>query len=203
MTEHYFTANPQAGHDPFEFSAVVRKREFRFRTDAGVFSRERIDHGSLLLIETVSLAADDVVLDLGCGYGALGIVAAAFVPKGRVYLVDVNERAVGLAQYNLQLNNLTARAEVRMGDGTAPVADLRFSKILLNPPVRAGKAVVYRLVDEALAALDEGGSLWVVLQNKQGAPSMAAKLRAGFGNCRDMARSAGFHVFMAERRAAD
>lgn len=199
MTEHYFSGRPQATSDPAEFSVVLRGREFRFRTDASVFSRERVDFGSRLLIETVSLQSDDLVLDLGCGYGPIGLVAAAFVPRGRTYLVDVNERAVGLAQYNLEHNGLEGRGEVRMGDGTAPVQGIAFTKVLMNPPVRAGKALVYRLVDEAYAALAPEGSLWVVIQNKQGAPSMAEKLKATFGNCQDVERKAGYRILCAIR----
>lgn len=199
MSEHYFTGQPQATSDPAEFTVVLRGREFRFRTDASVFSKDRVDFGSRLLIDTVTLQSDDVVLDLGCGWGPIGVVAAAFVPKGKTYLVDVNERAVGLAQYNLVHNGLAGRAEVRLGDGTAPVQGIAFTKVLLNPPVRAGKAVIYRLVDEAYAALAPGGSIWVVIQNKQGAPSMAAKLRATFGNCLDVERKAGYRILTAIR----
>ncbi len=200
MTEHYFSGRPQAPSDPAEFSVVLRGREFRFRTDASVFSKDRVDFGSNLLIDTVPFQSDDIVLDLGCGYGPIGLVAAAFVPRGRTYLVDVNERAIGLAQYNLEHNGLVGRAEVRMGDGTAPVQGIAFTKVLMNPPVRAGKAVIYRLVDEAYAILAPGGSLWVVIQNKQGAPSMAEKLRATFGSCRDMARKAGYRILTAIRQ---
>lgn len=199
MTQHYYTNDPVAAHDEAEFIARLRGREFRFRTDAAVFSRDRVDFGSQLLIETVELASDDAVLDLGCGYGPLGVTAAAFVPKGRVYLVDVNQRAADLARRNLEENGLAQRGEVRVGDGTSPVAGIAFTKVLCNPPVRAGKATVQRLMSEAHGALAPGGSLWVVIQNKQGAPSLRAYLEQLFGNCEDVARKAGYRILVATK----
>ena len=87
-----------------------------------------------------------------------------------------------------------------MGDGLAPVAGIAFDAVLTNPPIRAGKATVYRLLDEAYAALKPGGSLWVVVQNKQGAPSMKRKLQDLFGNVDDVARKAGYRVLRARRQ---
>lgn len=196
MSEHYFSPDPMARHEEVEFTARLRGLDLRFVTDRGVFSREHIDAGSRLLIESVQVPADAVVLDLGCGYGPIGIVAARLVPQGRVYLVDVNERAAALARRNLVLNQII-NAEVRVGDGTAPVRAVAFDAILLNPPVRAGKAVVWRLFDEAHAALTPGGSLWVVIGNKQGAPSVLKRLQEVFGTVQDANRGGGFRIYRA------
>lgn len=194
MSEHYFTGRPSAEHDETAFTTTLRGMEFTFVTDAGVFSRDKVDFGSLLLIETMQVGQADTVLDMGCGYGPIGAVAAKLAPEGQVYMVDVNERAVILARRNLRANRIT-NADVRVGDALEPVRGIRFDTILTNPPIRAGKAVIYRMVDEAYAALQPGGSLWVVIQNKQGAPSMKKKLQETFGNVLDADRKAGFHIY--------
>ncbi|HEY3364618.1 MAG TPA: class I SAM-dependent methyltransferase [Symbiobacteriaceae bacterium] len=198
MTEHYYTARPEAQHDLATFTATLRGQEFRFVTDAAVFSRDRIDFGSALLIEAMQVEPEDTVLDLGCGYGPIGVSAAYLAPGGRVYMVDVNERAAGLARRNLAENGLQ-NAEVRVGDGVEPVRDLMFDKVVTNPPFRAGKAVVYGLIDGAHAVLKPGGALFVVIQTKQGAPSMKKQLAQVFGNVEDIAREAGYHVFKSVR----
>lgn len=198
VSDHYFTNRPSAEHDEQSFTTTLRDMEFTFTTDAGVFSRERVDFGSLLLIEVMQLQSTDTVLDIGCGYGPIGSVAAKLAHEGYVYMVDVNERAAQLARRNLRANRIT-NADVRVGDALEPVRGIAFDTILTNPPIRAGKAVIYRMVDEAYEALKPGGSLWVVIQNKQGAPSMKKKLQERFGNVTDVDRKGGFHIFQAIR----
>lgn len=196
MAEHYYTARPAAEHDEASFTAMLRGREYRFVTDAAVFSRDRVDYGSLLLIEAMQIEPGDTVLDLGCGYGPIGAAAASLATTGRVYMVDVNERAAGLARRNLSENGLS-NAEVRVGDGVEPVREIAFDKVLTNPPIRAGKAVIYAMVEGAHQVLKPGGSLYVVIQTKQGAPSMKKKLDETFGNVEDVERQSGYHVFRA------
>lgn len=179
-----------------EFTATLRGMDLCFVTDTAVFSRERVDFGSALLIEAMRIDPADTVLDLGCGYGPIGLVAARLASQGRVYMVDVNERAAALAERNLAANGVT-NAEVRVGDGLEPVRGIRFDKVLTNPPIRAGKAAIYRMLEEAHEALVPTGSVWVVIQTKQGAPSMKKKLQELFGNVEDVEREAGFHVFTA------
>lgn len=199
MSEHYYTARPTTAHEEITFTATLRGMEFTFHTDAAVFSRNRIDFGSTLLIEVMQLHPAATVLDLGCGYGPIGMVAARLAPQGRTYMVDVNERAAELARRNLEANGVT-NAEVRTGDGIEPVSDLAFDVVVTNPPFRAGKAVVYAMVDGAHKVLKPGGALWVVIQTKQGAPSMKKKLQEVFGDVEDVERESGYHVFRAVKR---
>ncbi len=198
LSEHYFTNQPSTAHDETTFTATLRGMAFTFTTDAGVFSRDRVDFGSLLLIETMRIGSTDTVLDIGCGYGPIGSAAARLASEGQVYMVDVNERAAMLARRNLKANQIS-NAEVRVGDALEPVRGIAFDTILTNPPIRAGKQVIYRMVDEAHDALKPGGSLWVVIQNKQGAPSMKKRLQETFGNVLDVERKAGYHIFRAVR----
>lgn len=196
MSEHYYTARPETAHDEAVFTATLRGMAFKFITDSAVFSRERVDFGSALLIEAMQIEESDTVLDLGCGYGPIGMTAAKLAPQGRVYMVDVNERAAALARRNLAENGVT-NAEVRTGDGLDPVRGLTFDKVLTNPPIRAGKQTIYRMIEDAHAALKPGGSIYVVIQTKQGAPSMKKKLAELFGDVEDVERQAGYHVFRA------
>jgi 16S rRNA (guanine1207-N2)-methyltransferase len=198
LTDHYYTARPEAAHAEAEFSATLRGMTLTFHTDAAVFSRDRVDFGSALLIEAMQIEPTDTVLDMGCGYGPIGLVAAKLAVQGRVYMVDVNERAAGLARRNLEANG-ASNAEVRVGDVLEPVRGIAFDKVLTNPPIRAGKATIYRMVDEAHEALKPGGWIWVVIQTKQGAPSMKKKLTERFGKVTDVEREAGYHVFKAEK----
>lgn len=196
MSEHYYTARPETAHDEAVFTATLRGMAFKFVTDSAVFSRERVDFGSALLIEAMQIEQSDTVLDLGCGYGPIGMTAAKLAQQGQVYMVDVNERAAALARRNLAENGVT-NAEVRTGDGLDPVQGLTFDKVLTNPPIRAGKQTIYRMIEDAHAALRPGGSIYVVIQTKQGAPSMKKKLAELFSDVEDVERQAGYHVFRA------
>jgi 16S rRNA (guanine1207-N2)-methyltransferase len=198
MSEHYYSARPGSEHELQEFAATLRGRRYRFQTDRGVFSRDRVDFGSELLIETVRVGAGDTLLDLGCGYGPVGVALAHEV--ARVHMVEINERAANLARENLKSNGV-ANAVVHVGDGVAPVQGITFDHVCLNPPIRAGKATVFRLLAEAYAVLAPGGRLWVVIQNKQGAPSTKKELARLFGQVEDVERKAGYHIFLATKPA--
>jgi len=198
LTDHYYSKRPRAEHREYQFTTQLRGHDFRFITDAAVFSRERVDFGSALLIEALRLNESDTVLDIGCGYGPIGIVAARLAAQGKVYMVDVNERAVDLARRNLVENGIP-NAEVHVSDGLEAVQGIQFDAVVINPPIRAGKVTIYRMLDEAHAALRPSGSIWVVIQTKQGAPSMKKKLKELFGNVKDVERESGYHVFRSIR----
>jgi len=196
---HYFE-NPPSDHAVREFAIAIRGHEFRFITDRGVFSRERIDPGTLFLAKTMEIAPTDTVLDLGCGYGALGIVAAYLAPQGRVHLVDRNPRAVELAVHNLTLNRIT-NAEIHLGEGTAPVLGIAFDVAVMNPPIRAGRETVLTLMREAHAVLRPGGGLYFVARTKQGAQTLATRCAGVFGNCAEVAKQSGYRVYCATKKA--
>ena len=203
MPEQYFTAKPQSRRRPESVSAVLHGRTFVFATDTGVFSRGAIDRGTELLALALRLGPGDHVLDLGCGYGVLGIVASSLAPNGRVVMTDVNERAVELARRNVH-TNAVPHVDVRLGAFYEPVKGERFDAIVTNPPIRAGKEVVFRIVDEAPSHLRPNGSLWMVARTKQGAKSIEARIAAAFGGSETVDRGSGFRVLrssppMAER----
>lgn len=195
MAEHYFTNRPSVGHKPQEFSAELRGKTYLFKTDAGVFSQDEVDLGSRILIDAIPDTLGTRVLDLGCGYGPIGMVAADLVgPEGFVYLVDVNERAVDLANKNLARNGVQ-NAKAFVSNGLEALEEgLDFDLVLSNPPIRAGKEVFYALLTNAYHALKPDGILMVVIRTKQGAKSLENYLKELAGNCETIAKRSGFRV---------
>lgn len=165
-------------------------------TEAGVFSRTRLDPGTRLLIKHLEVKPDDRVLDLGCGYGAVGIIAARLAPRGNVILADINARAVALAAENLQLNGIRNATAIQ-SDGYQSLGGQRFDVIALNPPIRAGLAVVYRLLEESAQHLAPGGRFYLVGRTRQGVLRLKEKIREVFGNVEEIARRGGYRVCLA------
>lgn len=196
MSEHYYTQQPTAEHKRASYETEIRGVRYVFETDAGVFSKSGLDFGSRLLIDTMRLPEDAKVLDVGCGYGPIDIAAAKLYPSTRVTMIDINERAVQLARDNVKRNNVT-NAEVIVSDLYEQVAGRTFDVILTNPPIRAGKAVVHAVFAGAAELLKEGGSLWVVIQKKQGAASALTKLEQLFAKVEEADKKKGYRIFHA------
>ena len=197
-TSHYFSPAPPVASSGRVVEYRDRDRAFRFHTAAGVFARRGVDRGSRLLLETVEPSAAQRILDLGCGYGVLGIVMAARAPQARVVLVDVNPRAVELARENATLNRVD-HVDVRCGDGCAAVAGQTFDLVLFNPPIRAGRSVVLRLLREAHECLEPQGRLYLVARTQQGARTLGRLMGAIFASAAEVGRGGGFRVFEARR----
>jgi len=198
MGEHYSSARPTSRRRPAQVAFTVRGLPLTLRSDAGVFSRGALDRGTELLIEALEIGPCELILDLGCGYGAVGIAAAKLSEGGHVILTDVNERAVRLAERNLRDNGVI-NAEVRSGDLYEPVRGMSFDHIVSNPPIRAGRAVVDRIVSEAPEHLLEGGRLWLVARTRQGADALRARMAAAFGRADIVRRGSGYKVLCASK----
>ena len=196
--DHYFSERPVARGGRRVITTELRGFALRLVTEAGVFSRQQVDRGTRLLVKHLDVRATDHVLDLGCGYGVVGIVAALLAPEGRVTLVDINRRAVALAQQNLALNAIE-NAEVLHGDGFAPVHGRSFDLIALNPPMRAGLAAVHRLVAQARDHLAHGGRFFLVGRTKQGVVRLSQKMSEVFGDVCEVAKGGGFRLYRAYR----
>lgn len=196
MNDHYYSNKPQSESRRQTFEATLRGFSFRFTSDAGVFSRDGVDYGSRVLIKEMEIPPDARVLDIGCGYGPIGLTAARLAPQGHVTMIDINERAVELAAHNASSNEIR-NVSFAASDLFTAVEGEMFDVILANPPIRAGKAVVHRLFSEAFDFLRPGGSLWVVIRNKQGAPSARAKLEEVYGEeqVREVGKDKGFRVY--------
>ena len=193
MTEHYYTADPGSAHDERRFECEILGRRLIFTTDAGVFSRDGLDRGTEVLLESLPPLRGRV-LDLGCGWGAVGVALAAAWPELEVVMTDVNRRAAALARRNLAENGV--RATVLQGDGFASVEG-SFDAIITNPPIRAGKAVIYGLFAQARERLKPGGALYVVIRKQQGAASALKYLKEVYAQAETVDRGSGFHVLKA------
>ncbi len=196
MSEHYYTSKPTVKHDRRTLEVRLLGRMWTFRTDAGVFSKGDVDYGSRLLIETMTIPQDAEVLDVGCGYGPIGIAAASMADRGTAVLVDVNERALELAAENAETNRIR-NVQVLQSDLFAALAGRTFTHIVSNPPIRAGKQVVHRLFEEAHRHLKLDGELWIVIQKKQGAPSAVVKLEQLFDRVEVAEQSKGYKIIKA------
>ncbi len=198
---HYFTDNRDLPSREKELRISFLGKEYTFVTDIGVFSKNELDEGSAVLLEAVqSLDISGSVLDLGCGYGPIGIITASMTPQCQVTMSDVNPRAAELAVKNCIRNGIQAQCLV--SDGFEKI-DNSFDVILTNPPIRAGKRVIYRLFEDACAHLNEEGVLLVVIRRKQGAESALTKLQEIFGNGETILRKRGYWILKAVRTNTD
>jgi 16S rRNA (guanine1207-N2)-methyltransferase len=195
--EHYFSSEPKS-QDRF---GLIKTRlcdhKFEFLTSSSVFSKTRVDTGTQLLVESMVLPQKGCVLDIGCGYGVVGIVAGTLAKSLRIVMTDVNIRAVRLAKRNVMMNRVF-NAEVRYGYCYEPVADLRFDTVLSNPPVSAGMDTVKAIIKGAPAVMAAGGSFQMVIRSKIGAKSLPELFEATFGNCSVLSRESGFRVLIGK-----
>ncbi|GLX71078.1 class I SAM-dependent methyltransferase [Paenibacillus glycanilyticus] len=198
MSDHYYSQKPGVKHDRQVHEAKLRGFSLKFMTDAGVFSKSGVDYGSRVLLDALVLAPSAEVLDVGCGYGPIGLTAAKLAPEGHVTMIDINERAVELSRENAKLNGIT-NVTVTQSDIYESVKANRYDVILTNPPIRAGKQVVHTIFEEGYNLLNPGGKMWVVIQKKQGAPSAEAKLESLFGDVEEVTKDKGYRIFLATK----
>jgi 16S rRNA (guanine1207-N2)-methyltransferase len=172
----------------------VRGFELRLETRPGVFSQHDLDYGTRLLIEAMHVSPTARVLDLGCGYGAIGIVAAKLALRGHVVLIDCDIRATRLAQRNLELNEVT-NAEVVLGDGVHDLSPKsRFDVIASNPPTHSGREVLDDFVQGSYKLLRPRGTLYLVVNRLL---SLRHEVERVFGAAEVAAHSKGFVVIKA------
>ncbi|MFE5324606.1 class I SAM-dependent methyltransferase [Paenibacillus sp. NPDC056579] len=196
MSEHYYSKNPTAAHDVHRVEETLVGRKFTFVTDAGVFSKKGVDYGSKALIAAMELPEGASVLDVGCGYGPIGLAAASVIPQGKVTMVDINERAIELSRQNAERNGIT-NVEILQSDMLSEVMERKFDVVLTNPPIRAGKETVHRIFEQANEVLNPGGSLWIVIQKKQGAPTAFAKLESLYSKVSEIGKDKGYRIIKA------
>lgn len=199
MNDHYYSQKPTSDSRPSQFNVTIRSQHLTFHTDEGVFSKDKLDYGTSVLINQFN--EPDVqgdFLDVGCGYGPIGIVLAKLFNDRKVYMVDINERALSLAEKNALENNVT-NVVISNSDHFEQLKGQTFAAIITNPPIRAGKQLVHKIVEESYHHLKNYGELWVVIQKKQGAPSLKAKINDTFGNAEIVKRDKGYYILHAKK----
>ncbi|MEH7072354.1 class I SAM-dependent methyltransferase [Neobacillus drentensis] len=199
MSEHYYSRTQKVESDPKYWDYTLKNNTFRFKTDNGVFSKREVDFGSRLLIESFEMPnAEGCLLDVGCGYGPIGLSLAKYYHDRMVHMVDVNERAIELAKVNAELNRIQ-NVRIYESDRLLNVKENTFAAILTNPPIRAGKKTVHDIFEQSFTHLSAQGELWVVIQKKQGAPSAIEKLNNLFNHVETIDKSKGYFVIRAQK----
>ena len=195
MNDHYYTRVPQSESRPVSCVYSYRGVDLFFQTDAGVFSKGEVDTGTRLLLEALPEEMNGDILDLGCGWDVIGISIAKKWPETRVTMADVNTRALDLSRENAKRN----RAEVTCveSDGMAALAGQTFDAVVTNPPIRAGKQVIYKMFADAAKSLKTGGALYLVIRKQQGAESCMKYLQTIYGSVEKLDKSGGFWVLKA------
>jgi len=197
MSEHYYSSKPKVESKEQRVKITLRDLVMQFDTDSGVFSKGQIDFGSQLLIETIELhEGTKKVVDVGCGYGPIGITLAKSNPGIHCTMVDVNERALALAQRNASLNGVQ-NITILQSDLLSNLEEHNYDVIISNPPIRAGKKVVHELFEQSYHHLGVGGALWIVIQKKQGLESAVKKLESLFSEVEEITKSKGYRIVRA------
>ena len=199
MSEHYYSRTQKVESDPKFWDYTLKNKSFRFKTDNGVFSKREVDFGSRLLIESFEMPnVEGLLLDVGCGYGPIGLSLAKYYQDRMIHMVDVNERAIELAKENAELNQIQ-NVRIYESDRLLNVKENTFAAILTNPPIRAGKITVHDIFEQSFNHLVSKGELWVVIQKKQGAPSAIEKLNNLFNHVETIDKSKGYFVIRAQK----
>ena len=186
----YYAENPDAAHDIHELRVDLLGEKMTFLTDAGVFSKKMIDFGSQLLLKCLEVNQGETVLDVGCGYGPLGLsLAKAYGVQAT--MVDINNRALDLARQNAERNKVEATI---FQSNIYEQVEGHFDHVISNPPIRAGKQVVHEIIEKSKDFLEIGGDLTIVIQKKQGAPSAKSKMEDVFGNCEIVKKDKGYYI---------
>ncbi len=195
MSKMYYAETPDAAHDIHDLNVSLLGQSFHFYTDAGVFSKKMVDYGSQVLLNALDLERGKNLLDVGCGYGPLGI-SLAKVQGVQSTMIDINSRAIDLAKKNAERNGVVAH--IFQSNIYENVSE-KFDYIISNPPIRAGKKVVHEIIEGAFDHLNQGGSLTIVIQKKQGAPSAKVKMEDVFGNSEIIRKDKGYYILRSEK----
>ncbi|WP_080983165.1 methyltransferase [Streptococcus pseudopneumoniae] len=190
MSKMYYAENPDAAHDIHELRVELLGQKMTFLTDAGVFSKKMVDFGSQLLLKCLEVNQGETILDVGCGYGPLGLsLAKAYGVQAT--MVDINNRALDLARQNAERNKVEATI---FQSNIYEQVEGHFGHVISNPPIRAGKQVVHEIIEKSTDFLEIGGDLTIVIQKKQGAPSAKSKMEDVFGNCEIVKKDKGYYI---------
>lgn len=189
--QYYRKGNDTLKSMPKELTCYIGGKEFKFITDSGVFSKDYLDYATRILLENVSIETGKDLLDLGCGYGPIGIYYAKEF-QANVTMVDINERAVKRALDNVKLNQVNA--SILESDGFENVLEMKFDYIISNPPIRAGKAVIYKMFEDSKDHLNKDGKFIIVIQEHHGAKSAIKKLKEIYSKVDVIYKKKGYYL---------
>lgn len=194
----YFDNNDKLVSNKREIFVSLEGKSYSFITDNGVFSKSEVDYGSLALLKV--LFKENItgeILDIGCGYGPIGIILSKKFSDGMYTLIDVNQRACALARENasrLKANNVRV-----IESNIFENVDGLFDVIISNPPIRAGKKVIYSIFEQSYQHLKQNGALYIVIRKSLGAESAQRFIKTVFNNCELLKRDKGFYIYRASK----
>ena len=198
---HYFDLDPSLASKKRNIEYFIDGRTITLVSDNGVFSKDKLDEGTFAFLKVlVPLRLSEEILDLGCGYGPIGLTIALTSKEARITLADINTRALALCEENAKQLGLSPRVTVLQSNIYENIEGT-FNSIVVNPPIRAGKIVTYAMYEGALTHLIDGGSLFIVIRKNQGAPSASQYIESLFGNIELLKRDKGYYIYRAVKRA--
>lgn len=200
---HYFSEKPEIKSEKKRIKYTIQNKKFEFITDNGVFSKSKVDFGTDLMLNEFlkknrGLEVEKIkILDIGCGYGVVSVILKSFYPEISITLSDVNERALELSEENLKKYGINDYHIIK-SDAFEKITE-KFDVILSNPPIRAGKDIIFKIYSEAYEHLNENGEFYCVIQTKHGAKSTQKKLMEIFGNCDTVTIDGGYRIFLSKK----
>ncbi|MBI2101405.1 class I SAM-dependent methyltransferase [Candidatus Woesearchaeota archaeon] len=192
--EHYFSEKQESPLTLKKIRQKIKGIDFEFYASSGVFSKEKIDKGTLVLAENMQVSENSDVLDIGCGIGVLGIAAAKLF-NANVEMGDINKRAVMLAKRNAVLNGV--KAEIYQGNLFEKIRKNDFDVVLSNPPQTAGKEICFELIEKSKNYLKNNGNLQLVARHNKGGKTLSKKMGEVFGNVKVIAKKSGYWVYLS------
>ena len=198
---HYYDLDPSLRSKERVIEFEIKGTKVTLFTDNGVFSKSKLDEGSRIMLDTLlPIHLTGKILDIGAGYGPIGLTIAISSNTASVTLADINPRAVALCKKNAEFLGLSQRVTCLQSDVFSSIEG-PYDSIVCNPPIRAGKKVTYAIYEGAYQHLTYGGTFYFVIRKAQGASSASQYVKEVFGNITLLARSKGYHIYKAEKIA--
>ncbi|MDD3348076.1 MAG: class I SAM-dependent methyltransferase [Bacilli bacterium] len=195
---HYYVNDDSLDSKERIIEYTFRGTKVSLYSDLGVFSKDRVDFGTNVLLNNLpDFPRGSRILDVGCGYGIIGIAIAKSCPDVKVDMVDINQRAVELVKKSIE-HNKVSNVHVYESNLFA-VVNQKYDFVITNPPIRAGKIIVHQIIEDSIMVLNEKGTLWAVIQKKQGAPSFIEKMEEVFGNAEKVCKENGYYVVFSRK----
>ena len=194
---HYYSEKQNSELNLKKISINLKKIQFELYTASGIFSRDKLDKGTKLLIENAIIESNWYTLDFGCGNGVVGIALKKLNPSLNVTMLDINQRAVMISKKNVKLLNLDIK--VMKSDLYSKVNN-KFDTILVNPPQTAGKELCFKIIEQAKDYLNSNGILQLVARHNKGGSSLQKKMLEVFGDVEETAKGSGYRVYVSKLR---